>query len=174
MAASSDAGPLIWLAKCGLLDMLKETYSNVMVLEAVYEETVARGLEGGFEDAQVIEDAVEGGWIKVCKTGKQFLDRVRGVEVRLGVELGEGERGAIALGLERGIPVFLTNDEDAYQVGTIVGLEARGVLYVLLRGVKEGYIDKQQAMEIIRRMLEEGLWLSPAIIHDFHEALDRL
>jgi len=33
---------------------------------------------------------------------------------------------------------------------------------------------KGKAKEALRKMLEEGLWLSPAIIHGFHEALVRL
>jgi predicted nucleic acid-binding protein len=58
--------------------------------------------------------------------------------------------------------------------GKTLGLETRGILYVLLRGVKEKHQSKEQAKEALRKMLEEGLWLSPAIIHGFHEALVRL
>lgn len=35
-------------------------------------------------------------------------------------------------------------------------------------------MNKKQAKEALGQMLEEGLWLSPTIIHDFNEALDRL
>ena len=173
MAASSDAGPLIWLGKCDILHLLKKLYSEILIPEAVYEEAVTRGLEKGYEDAQVTKKAVEEGWMRVYKPKKQFTDKVEDMEARLGIELGRGEREAIALALEKEISLFLTNDEDAYQVGTSLDLKPKGVLYVLLRSVKEGYLNKRQAKESLRHMLEEGFWLSPTIIHNFHEALDR-
>jgi len=173
LAASSDAGPLIWLGKCDILHLLKKLYSEILIPEAVYEEAVTRGLEKGYEDAQVTKKAVEEGWMRVYKPKKQFTDKVEDMEARLGIELGRGEREAIALSLEKEISLFLTNDEDAYQVGTSLDLKPKGVLYLLLRSVKEGYLNKRQAKESLRHMLEEGFWLSPTIIHNFHEGLDR-
>jgi len=149
-------------------------YSSIIVPEAVYEETVTRGLEGGFRDARVIAEVVEEGWIEVCKADKQLLKSVLGVEKRLDVELGEGEREAIAIALEKETTTFLTNDEDAHHVGKSMGLEPKGVLYVLLRGVKEKYLDKKQASEALKKMLEEGFWLTPTTVHNFYETLNRL
>jgi len=174
LAASSDAGPLIWLGKCDILHLLKKLYSQIVIPEAVYEEAVVRGLEKGYEDAKVTKKAVEEGWIRIYKSSRQFTDKVEDMEARLGIELGKGEREAIALALEKETSVFLTNDEDAYHVGTNLDLKPKGVLYVLLRSVKEGYLNKRQAKESLGHMLEEGFWLSPTIIHNFHEALDRL
>ena len=91
------------------------------------------------------------------------------MERRLDIELGSGEREAIALALEKKISTFLTNDEDAYHIGKILGLEPRGVLYLLLKGVKEQHHNKKK--ESLREMLEESFWLSPTIIHKFHESL---
>ena len=174
MTASSDAGPLIWLGKSGTLHLLRTLYTEIEIPEAVHQEAVTRGLEKGYEDAQVIQQAIEEGWIRVHRTSKQFTDKVESAERRLHIELGTGEREAIALALEKEIIIFLTNDEDAYQVGTRLSLEPKGVLYVLLKGVKEGWLNKKQAKESLGEMLAEGFWLSPTIIHKFHEALARL
>ncbi len=174
MAASSDAGPLIWLGKCGLLHLLKRIYSEVMIPEAVHYEAVVRGLEKGFKDAQVIKAAVEAGWLRVYKVNGRFIDRVMSEERRLKVELGEGEREAIALAIEREASALLTNDEEAYQVGRILGLTPKGILYILLKGAKDGYISKRRVKEALKLILEEGFWLSPTIVHDFHEILDEL
>ena len=57
MAASSDAGPLIWLAKCDILHLLEKLYAEILIPEAVHEEAVERGLEKGYEDAKIIEKA---------------------------------------------------------------------------------------------------------------------
>jgi predicted nucleic acid-binding protein len=153
---------------------LKKSYSEIVIPEAVYEEAVTRGIEKGYADAQVIKKAVEEGWIRVFKPGRQFTDRVEVGENKLGVELGEGEREAIALALERRTSIFLTDDEDAHHTGKVLGLEPKGVLYVLLKGVRDGQLDKKQARESLGKMLEEGFWLSPEIIHIFHETLDKL
>lgn len=174
MAACSDAGPLIWLGKCDFLHLLEKLYSEIVIPEGVYEEAIIRGLEKGYEDAQVSKRAIEEGWIRVCKSKKQFKDKVEDREVKLGIELGVGEREAIALALEKELFLFLTNDEDAYQIGKTLGLDPKGVLHVLLKSVKERHLNVKQAKESLRKMLEEGFWLSPTIIHGFHEALDRL
>ena len=174
MAASSDAGPLIWLAKCDILHLLEKLYPEILIPEAVHEEAVERGLEKGYEDAKIIKKALEEEWIRVYKTSTQFTDKVETVEKRLDIELGSGEREAIALALEKKISTFLTNDEDAYHIGKVLGLEPRGVLYLLLKGVKEGHHNKEKAKESLREMLEEGFWLSPTIIHKLHEELARI
>lgn len=174
MAASSDAGPLIWLAKCDILHLLEKLYPEILIPEAVHEEAVERGLEKGYEDAKIIKKALEEEWIRVYKTSTQFTDKIEAVEKRLDIELGSGEREAIALALEKKISTFLTNDEDAYHIGKVLGLEPRGVLYLLLKGVKEGHHNKEKAKESLREMLEEGFWLSPTIIHKLHEELARI
>lgn len=172
--SASDAGPLIWLAKCGVLNLLNKLYPEVVIPEAVYEEAVTRGIEKGYTDAQVIKNAIEEGWIKVLRPSGQFTDSVEAEEVRLGTDLGEGEREAMALALEKRTLVFLTDDEDAHRTGKALGLEPKGVLYLLLKGAMDGHLDKEKAAESLGKMLDEGLWLSPEITHRFHEALDKL
>lgn len=174
MAAVSDAGPLIWLGKYDLLNILKKMYSEITVPKVIYDETVVIGLERGFNDAQVINKAFQEKWIKVYKPSAQFIHAVERTEKTLGLELGEGEREAIALALEKNIQTILTNDEDAYQISRILRLKPKGVLYILLRGVKERFISKTEARKLLKRMLEEGFWLSPSLVHHFHEALDKM
>ena len=174
MTACSDAGPLIWLGKCDNLHLLEKLYSEIVIPDAVYEETVIHGLEKGYKDAQQTQKALEEGWIKVYTTKKKFKDKVTDRENQFGIELGEGEREAIALALEKELSLFLTNDEDAYQIGQTLGLDPKGVLQVLLKSIKERHLNVKQAKQSLNTMLEEGFWLSPTIIHSFHEALDWL
>jgi len=174
LSASSDAGPLIWLARCGNLCLLEKLYSEIMIPEAVYEEAVSRGVEEGYEDALIISGAVEAGWIRVLKPSGRFMDDVKAGEGRLGVELGEGEREAMALALMEGARTFLTDDEDAHRTGKFLALEPKGVLYVLLMSVRDRLLDKMQARAVLGKMLEGGFWLSPRIVNSFHEAIDRL
>ena len=172
MTACSDAGPLIWLGKCDNIHLLKKLFTEIVIPEAVYEEAVIRGLEKGYKDAQQTQNAMDEGWINVNTTKKQFKAKVKENENKLGIELGEGEREAIALALAKKLSLFLTNDEDAYQIGKILDLDPKGVLHVLLKSIKERHLNVKQAKESLNKMLEEGFWLSPTIIHHFHEALD--
>jgi len=174
LSASSDAGPLIWLARCGNLRLLEKLYSGIVIPEAVYEEAVTRGIEEGYEDALIIRGAVEAGWIRVLKPSGRFMDEVKAGERRRGVELGEGEREAMALALMEGARAFLTDDEDAHRAGVSLGLEPWGVLHVILVSVRGRLMDKRQVRVALGKMLEGGFWLSPGIIHGFHEALDKL
>jgi predicted nucleic acid-binding protein len=173
VSAVIDAGPLIWLARCSLLYLLKQGYTYIMITEAVYHEAVIAGLEKGYVDAEMIAMAIEEGWITVDKPLKAGIDEVKKVEAELGVQLGAGERESIALA-KRKKETFLTNDEDAYTVGKHLGVEARGILYVLLEAVKKGVIERETAGKALGEMLNEGLWLSPEIVHLFHKKLDVL
>lgn len=146
----------------------------MLISEAVHEESVLRGVERGFDDARAIAKAIEDGWIKVYKTSKQFTDKVESAESRSNIELGKGERETIALALEKRTSILLTDDEDAYLVGKSLGLNPRGTLHVLLESVKKGHLNKEQAKKHLSQMLEEGFWLSPIIVHSFHETLDKL
>ena len=174
MAASSNTGPLIWLGKRKILELLSKLFSEVVISDAVYEEAVSQGAKKGHEDALVIAKATEEGWMRVCRTSRQFKEKVVAEESKLGIELGEGERETIALALEKGIPTMLTDDEDAYRVGKSLGLDPKGTLHVLLESVKKGYLSRSQASEHLSHMLEEGFWLSPTIVQSFHEALGKL
>jgi predicted nucleic acid-binding protein len=171
MSASCDAGPLIWLAKCGILDLLKNYYKTIAIPEAVYMETVTRGLEKGHDDARVINKALEEKWITVHAPSSESIQHVNTIEKKIGINLGRGEREAIALAIEKKIP-FLTDDEDAHRLGKVMGLDPKGVLSMLLLGVRDGFLDTTQVKMKLGEMLEYGFWLSPLVIQGFHEALD--
>ena len=156
------------------MELLNKLFQGAVISKAVYEEAVSRGAEKGHDDAHVIAKAIEEGWIRVHKTSRQFTEKVKAEESRLGIEPGEGERETIALAMEKGIPTFLTDDEDAHRVGKRLGLDPKGTLHVLLEGVKKGYLSRSRASEHLSQMLEEGFWLSPTIVHNFHETLGKL
>lgn len=56
---------LIWLAKAGRLDLLRDQYQRILIPPEVYTEVVVDGLREGYPDAYVVKDAVEQGWIVV-------------------------------------------------------------------------------------------------------------
>lgn len=174
MSASLDAGPLIRLAEHGLLVHLRELFSLLVIPEAVFEEVVVAGERRGFGDDVVVRSAVDGGWLVVAEAREEAVRRVEAAEGEFGVELGTGERAALAVCLGGNADVVLTDDEGAYLVGRRLGLESRGTLFLLLRFVSRGLLDESEAVRLLGEMIEGGFWLSPRIVNDFHDALKRL
>ena len=59
MITISDSSPLILIAKLNQLNLLKELYSEILIPEEVYRETIVKGKEEGYSDAHKIEMALE-------------------------------------------------------------------------------------------------------------------
>jgi len=55
----SNTSPLIWLAKTGKLNLLKDLFGEVLISEKSYKEAVEIGLQEGYSDALVIKDACD-------------------------------------------------------------------------------------------------------------------
>ena len=68
MTAIADSGPLIVLAKIGLLSLLPRLYQTVIIPQAVYQETVIEGERRGHDDARIIAMAVADGALTLAGT----------------------------------------------------------------------------------------------------------
>lgn len=109
MSAIIDAGLLIWLAKCNLLHLLRNMFSNIMITEA-YNEAATVGFEAGYTDAESIAKAIEEGWFTVHQPPRANVDEVKKTEDELGIQLEAGERESIALSKSEKTKTFLSND----------------------------------------------------------------
>jgi len=170
--AISDTGPLIWLAKVKALTVLREIYHEIIIPEAVYREAVQQGLAEGYKDAEYIRDAIVDGWIRVEKAPMMFEDKIESVERRLRIQLGVGEREAISLALSLKAHIILTNDKLASTVAKILGLKPRGILYILLKAVKNGVITSRDARLLLEKMVDYGFWISPSLLTEFYKTLE--
>lgn len=174
MKAVSNTGPLIWLAKYSKMHLLKLLFKEVLIPKAVYHEAVEQGFIYGYQDAAAISNAVEEGWIKVAEAPREDIEKVKTLEQKLHIELGEGERETIALAASKKIKVLLVNDEEAAHTAKPLNLTPRGTLYILLKAVKQKTLAKQEAWDLLVKMIGDGFWISPKLIAQFKEALDRI
>lgn len=87
MVIASNATPLIYLAKSGNLHLLREVFKEVYIPIEVKAEVVNRGKRLGIPDAQVVEDAIERGWIKIQEA--EPIDTP--------IRLDDGESAALSL-----------------------------------------------------------------------------
>lgn len=157
----SDATPLIYLARVGRLHILKELFEKVFIEDEVKREVVDKGKEEGAADSVTIEECINDGWIivKKVKNKKEFK----------GIHRGEANSLLLAKELNTGI---LIDEEDARIVARSFGLEARGTLYVLKEGNRQGIISKKETIKILDNILKEGFRLSAHIYSEFIKTLE--
>ena len=115
----ADTSPLQYLFQVGLLNVLQNLFGTVWVPEAVRDELqVGRSL--GFE----VPDPAAFPWMLVRPaTGGVAIDRL---------ELGAGERAALALALEACESLVLLDDAAARAAAKQLGLSTTGTLGLLL------------------------------------------
>lgn len=114
-----NSTPLIYLAKIGKLERVVEHFRQVVIPEAVYEETVQKGMALGKPEASLIRELISEGRIKVEKA-ERILSEIRGLHT--------GEVEAISLAKGRN-DELIVDDKAAYEYAKILGIK-------VLRGVK--------------------------------------
>ena len=126
MIVVPDAGPLIYLAGVGRLELLKTLFARVVVPKVVYDEVVVAG--AGLLGAAEVAAAA---WSEV-----EDAD----VEPSLAVLLDAGEAAAIPLAGRLGA-TLLCDDADARAIARQRGLAVVGTLGVLLRAKRAGHVE---------------------------------
>jgi predicted nucleic acid-binding protein len=151
---------LIWLAKAGRLDLLKEQYKKILIPPEVYAEVVVDGLKEGYPDAHAIKEAVEEGWIMVeaneaGERKKRLTNDLR--------EIHEGEASALVLALSRSLPILI-DESSGRTLAEALGLSPKGTLYVVLRALHSGKLTGSEARDAIALMVSSGFRIEPSLL----------
>jgi predicted nucleic acid-binding protein len=149
----SNATPIIYLAKSSKLHLLREIFNEVYIPPEVEYEVVHRGKKLGIPDAEVVENAIKTGWIKVAKT--ELLE--------MPIALDPGEHAAISLAVNMKIKEFLIDESPARRAAKIMKLTPRGTIHILLEGLKEGILDMESFLKSMEKMIKEGFRLKEEI-----------
>jgi predicted nucleic acid-binding protein len=162
LPAVSDTSPLIWLAKVGKINLLKDVFGEIIIPQEVYEEAVEKGLQHGFSDAITIEECVNQGWIKLSKLNPKDDPLIQRISERA-FEIHQGEAQAIVLAREMG--VLLLMDESAGRAfAEAWGLKVKGTIYVIISALRSGLITKTEAKETALMMVRKGFRLEPNLL----------
>lgn len=130
MLVVADTTPPLYLARLGLLELLRELYGTVIVPTAVWHElTVAR------PDAPGASEVRAASWI-VVDPGADTSPLL----VELQDEIDRGEAAAIALALLREADLLLVDDGAGRRVAAQRGLLPRGTVGVLVAARQRGLI----------------------------------
>jgi len=170
LPAVSNSSPLIWLAKAGRIEILRNIFGEILVPPEVYREVVSEGLRLGFSDALAVEEAVRAGWIKVralAEKEEEFSSRlIQGAE-----EIHVGEAQAIALARGLGVPLLM-DESSGRALAEALGVEARGTIYVVLRALRQALMEGGEAKETVNRMVEKGMRVDPRLLSRVLKEID--
>jgi len=152
----SDASPLIFLAKSGLI--LKALEGNTIFIPPSVQEEVSNGK---FTDAHLIKTLVKGGKILVRDPA------VKDDYILLGV----GESEAINLAIELKPDFLLIDEAKGRRIARNLGLATLGTLGMLNQLLKRGKITKSDAFVAIHKLKESKYYLHPSILEAFIEKI---
>ena len=149
MIVVPDAGPLIYLAGAGRLDLLPRLFARVVVPRIVHDEVVVAGagLVGSAEVAAAT-------WIEIVEVP---------ADSALLPLLDAGEAAAIPLAQRLGA-ALLCDDGDARAVARQRGLFVVGTLGVLLKAKREGALEL--VAPVVARMTQAGMFVSARLLSE--------
>ncbi len=144
----ADADGLIKLGRSGALAALLSE-AEVLVPEAVYEETVVVGKKEMYEDAFELERALGEGEAKIVPT----LEDGRAAKILEGVtSLGAGERAALHATFASGADAVLTDDRAFLGVLTRAGIAALVPAAAIVSLADAGSMSLEEAVAALGRI----------------------
>lgn len=165
-SAVADSTVLIYLAKLGDIDVLCDLFDPVLVPEAVYDEVVTSGNEGGYPDALAVAEATEECLDVVARTA-EVAETADGIQET--TNLGDGEVAAIALARRREVRC-LTDDHAARTTAESLGVDVGGTIYVLLEARKTGRLPEEAYIDRIDDLSDSGFRMSASLYRRAIEA----
>ena len=135
-----DTSSLIALEKVGLLNILCDLYSEVLVPESVVREFGTIGLP----------------CLSVRRVASNLLELLI-----TDLNLGKGEAEAITLASETGYKIVV-DDSKARRVAQNMGLKITGTIGILLRAERSGLIES--AEKKVRELKTKGFYISDELL----------
>ena len=154
------ASPLIALGKMRRLEILRELYGDVLMGPTVKEEVVDKGKIIGAQGVELIEKALDEGWIQVVRLSAR--ERKTAQRIMKATRLDAGETESLALAQSRK-KMVIVDDREARAMAAAMGLELIGTAGVLLEGFLKGHLTMEQLEDAVRE-LSRTIWLSPAVV----------
>lgn len=152
MIVVADAGPIIHLSLIGYLDLLPTLFGRVVVPRRVYDEVVKA--ESELAGSEELRNAT---WADLHEG-----ESGAGLSRLLESHLDSGEAAAIALALELGADLILSDDRQARLAAERLELRVRGTLGILLEARRQGKVP--ELAPLLTELRSKGVWLSDKLI----------
>lgn len=174
MTAVSDSGPLMALAKLGVLSKVFSVYPTLTISETVYYEVVTSGSAIGAKDAAEVD--------KFCWS-KQIVifpsTELKEVPLDMLSELHQGELETIKIALQLSADHVFVDDFDARQVAEenlqkmSAATTIKGTLGILVELYQKKLISKSQLNEYLEQIKRRrDIWISFRLCQKLIEALE--
>lgn len=157
---ASNSSPLIYLAKIGRLNLIKNVYGQIWIPEAVFNEAVTQGKILKITDASIIEEAVDK-WIL-----KERISPETDLKYALlddNNKIGQGEKQALKLCKQLNADIFIVDDKEARRVSRILKIKPIGTCGVLVQAHKKGLISTNEAQQILDDLIEAKFRIDPTV-----------
>jgi predicted nucleic acid-binding protein len=144
--AVSDAGPLIHLAQISQLQLLKNLFKQVSITAKVKNKTVDEGINNGFVDAQIIDKAIQDGWITVeyvCEHSSGSIERLV-----IGENISHADAETLLLTKNKNAEL-LVDDKVVAELAKMYGIKIWNTWTILLENLSEGLIEIQDIKNAI-------------------------
>ncbi len=167
--AVSNSTPLIYLAKIGRLNIIRDVFKKIYIPNAVFEEAVTIGKALKISDAFIIEKAV-GKWI-IKETIKPETD----VEYRFldtNTRLGLGEKEAIKLCKQLNAKYLIADDKEARRVSKMLNITPIGTCSIIIQAFKQKTITKNEADQTLNELLKAGFRIDPELYRRILQELE--
>jgi predicted nucleic acid-binding protein len=151
-----NSGPLMGLAKVGLIDLPSRLYGQVGLPTAVFTEVVVRGRERGYSDAFLVQLAIQQGKLRVVKVNESDLPS----DIQ-DLPLDVGEKQTLYLAQRDKADLVLFDDEKVREEAKRRGLNVRGTLGVIIQAYRIGLLQLNDVESIIETIMNrEDIWIS--------------
>ena len=167
----SDSTPLIFLAKVGMLDLLKDVFEKISIPEAVFDEVVTQGKALQMSDASIIEAAV-GRWIHVERVEAEVESEYSFLDDNM--RLGLGEKEALKLCKQLNADFFIVDDREARRVSRILNIVPLGTCGVLVEACRQDSMSSIEALHALDKLVRGGFRISATVYQRVLEELKSL
>jgi len=152
-----NSTPLIYLTRVSLAKFFKEIPGEKFTTTRVFNEVVEEGKKKGAPEASVLESLFKEEIIKVRNPNdKEYLKSVKKMSAESERQpLHEAEAEVLCLAKELN-GTAIADDQVARSVARLLGIELHGTGYILGKISATDKIKKEELMEKVKEMRDEG------------------
>ncbi len=156
----SNTSPLIFLAKIGKLDYLKDC--KISIPQQVFNE-ILMWKNKGKEYYLILED-----WIDKNKVNIEKVEILK----NLPLSLGEGEKAAISLALKKNVRIVLIDERKARIAAKLLDLKPKGTIAIIYEQFLNKKITKKECRNLILELIKKGYRIKEEMIAEFLQDIE--
>lgn len=165
MIVITNSGPLMALAKLGLLHLLSQLYGKVDMPGAVYDEVVLSGRAHGYSDSLPVKLAIQRKQLVVKKVEK-LKDEIAELSLHI------GEKQVLCLALENKADLVLLDDMLARNEAQERGISVKGTLGVIVKAYRMELLNLNEIQTIFDDIASrDDIWIAEELCRRVFDGL---